>query len=452
MPLTFSVPTSKRKTQVYIALAAIVLLEILYGAMQRLGDLKLRVIEFIVLALAAGVIYLSALYALERAGEHRVTFWMILAGALVFRMTLIPLAPALSTDLYRYRWDGHIQAAGWNPYAVRPDDPRLQELRDAHWYEMPAPDMPAIYPPVSELAFHLAWRLSGNLPGAVIAFKAPMVLADFSMLAMLAWWFRRTGEKNFRLAVYAWNPLVIVEFAASGHNDAIALALVLGALLVIQRRPAVSTMLLTAASLTKAFPAVLVPLWLRKTGPPRTRAGWKCALAGIATAAICVAPYWRALRLLAANVENFELNRRNYHASLYTVVGWFTGVPDIPAGLGVGVVSGLALWLAARRAESMRAAYLLFGAILLLSPNGYSWYFTWIVPLLCFFPNPAWLLLTVLQFLSYNVLIDYGINGRWHFDPFFQWLCYGPFYALLCLGWLWPRMKNALGQRFQQTA
>lgn len=449
MPLTFSVPTTKKRLQVYLALAVIVVLEILYAGMHRLQDLKVHVIEFIVLALAAGVIYLIALYALEWAGEHRATFWMILAGGLLFRMTLIPLAPTLSTDLYRYRWDGHIQAAGWNPYAVRPDDPRLLQLRDAHWYEMPAPDMPTIYPPVAELVFHAAWRLTWKLPASIIAFKAPMILADFSILAMLAWWFRRTGEKNFRLAVYAWNPLVIVEFAASGHNDAIVLAFVLGALLVIKKRPTVSTMLLTAGALTKAFPAVLVPLWLRKTGWPQARAGWKCALACAATAVICVAPYWRALRMLAANVENFELNRRNYHASLYTLVDWFTGVPAIPAGLGVGVVWGLALWLAVRRAESMRAAYLLFGTILLLSPNGYSWYFTWMVPLLCFFPNPAWLLLTVLQFLSYNVLIDYGINGRWHFDPFFQWICYGPFYALLCLGWLWPRIGGALGQRFK---
>jgi hypothetical protein len=99
----------------------------------------------------------------------------------------------------------------------------------------------------------------------------------------------------------------------------------------------------------------------------------------------------------------------------------------------VGAVSGLALWAAARQMDTMRAAYLLFGAILIFTPNGYSWYFTWMVPLLCFFPNPAWLLLTVLQFLSYNVLIGYQTTGSWRFDPLLQWLTYGPFYLwLLC--------------------
>ena len=70
----------------------------------------------------------------------------------------------------------------------------------------------------------------------------------------------------------------------------------------------------------------------------------------------------------------------------------------------------------------------------MFAPNGYSWYFTWIVPLLCFFPSPAWILLTVLQFLSYNVLIGYQITGEFRFAPLFQWLTYAPFYALLVAG------------------
>lgn len=92
---------------------------------------------------------------------------------------------------------------------------------------------------------------------------------------------------------------------------------------------------------------------------------------------------------------------------------------------------GLALWAAARRLEPERAAFFIIGAILLLSPNAYPWYFTWIIPLLCFFPNPAWLLLTILQFLSYSVLIGYGILGTWHWSPLMIWLEYAPFY-----GWI----------------
>jgi len=83
--------------------------------------------------------------------------------------------------------------------------------------------------------------------------------------------------------------------------------------------------------------------------------------------------------------------------------------------------------------------------VLLFAPNGYSWYFTWIVPLLCFYPSAAWLLLTVLQFLSYKIFINYRALGNWQFDPFFQWLTYAPFYVLL--GWEILRAKGQVESR-----
>ncbi len=403
--------------------------------MRRLGNLKLHVVETIALALAAGAIYLVVLYALERLPESGTAFWLILAGALLFRLTLAPLEPSLSTDIYRYRWEGRVQQAGWNPYIVRPDDPRLAPLRDAYWSEMPGRDIPSVYPPVAELISRLTWRV---LPGPV-GFKLPFLLADLLVVGILAGWIRSTGGRSFHLAIYAWNPLVVVEFAASGHNDALALAGLVAAIVIIRRNAAVSTLLLTAAALAKAFPVVLVPAWLRRTG-------WRNAVWAAALAAVCAWPF-RSAWLGSAHhkwpgildtLAYYESRWQNNNASLYGLIAWFSGSTDLAAGLGVGVVAGLAVWAAARRMDVVRAAYLLIGAILMLAPNGYSWYFTWIVPLLCFFPNPAWLLLTVLQFLSYNVLIDYQVSGRWHFDPVLQWLTYAPFYALL----LWQALRS----------
>ena len=38
--------------------------------------------------------------------------------------------PFLSSDMYRYVWDGRVQVAGINPYRYVPADPALQSLRD----------------------------------------------------------------------------------------------------------------------------------------------------------------------------------------------------------------------------------------------------------------------------------------------------------------------------------
>ncbi len=83
-------------------------LEGLFLYLRRLGDLKMHVVETIAAGLAAGVVYLVALYFMERAEERRAMLWIVLAAAVAFRLTLAPLQPSLSDDLYRYRWDGII--------------------------------------------------------------------------------------------------------------------------------------------------------------------------------------------------------------------------------------------------------------------------------------------------------------------------------------------------------
>jgi hypothetical protein len=355
--------------------------------------------------------------------------WLVLLGALAFRLTMFPYPPSLSTDVHRYRWDGHVQNAGWNPYAVAPTDPRLAPLRDPGWYVMPAPEIPTMYPPLSELVFRATWRV---LPGPV-GFKLPFLLADLAVSAMLAGWIRSTGGRNYQVAIYAWNPLVVVEFASSGHNDALAIAAVVATLLIIRRFPAMSTLTLTAGALSKAFPVVLLPLALFRAGWPRKLRGWLAATGCAVFAALCVWPFRAGWREFFQMLKYYQVVWRNYNSSIYPVLLWMSGSHEAAAGIGEGVVLGLALWLAVRRADPTRAAFLLIGTVLLFAPNGYSWYFTWIVPLLCFYPSAAWLLLTVLQFLSYKIFINYRALGDWQFDPFFQWMTYVPFYVLL--GW-----------------
>jgi hypothetical protein len=415
-----------------LVLGAGALLEACYLGMHQLYYLKNHAIAFIELGLAAGIVYLIALYGFERTGTTRAAFILLIFVGIVFRATLWPMEPTLSDDLQRYRWEAKVQAQGWNPYGIAPNDPRLAPLRDRYYQVIPGKEIPAIYPPATELLFRVTWKL---FPGPT-AFKAPFAAADVLVMLVLAWMFRRDEDRLFRVAVYAWNPLVIVEFAGSGHNDVLALLGVVCGLALVKRCPAGASVPVMLGTMAKLFPAVLLPVWFRKAGWPEKRSGWwAMALAG-ATALLVLAPYWGALGMLRRTMTYYEATWKNYHASLYTLLDGVTGGKTrIPALTGALLAWGLALWLAWKKEEPARAAYLLIGTILAFGPNGYSWYFTWIVPLLCFFPNPAWLMVTVLQFLSYNVLIGYGIVGQFKFDALMQWLVYAPFYALLVGHW-----------------
>jgi alpha-1,6-mannosyltransferase len=419
-------------------LAAGIALEAAFLQMHSLYYLKNHAISFIELGLAAGVVYLVALYGFAQTKATRTTTILLIFGAIAFRAPLWPMEPTLSDDLQRYRWEGKVQAVGWNPYTIAPNDPRLAGLRDKYYEIMPGRELAAIYPPAMELLFRVAWKFC---PGPT-AFKTPFAAADVLVLLLLAWTFRRYRDRDFRLAIYAWNPLVIVEFAGSGHNDVLALLGIVGGLALIKKWPAISTVPVALGAMAKVFPAVILPVWIRRAGWPAKKAGWWAAALLCAAALLVLVPYWDALGMFRRNLGYYEATWKNYHASLYTVIDWATaGKTKIPAIAGFAASWGLAFWLAWKKADPARAAYLLIGTILAFGPNGYSWYFTWIVPLLCFFPNPAWLMLTVLQFLSYNVLIGYGILGVFRFDPLMQWLVYAPFYALLAALWCYAR-KN----------
>lgn len=443
---------SRCARQLKIAACGAVVLGLLFVTLLGLRDLKTYVVEAIAIGLAAGLTYLIVLYLLERAPEYPGTLWWILLGGMVFRLLLLPLPPSLSDDLHRYRWEGHIQQLGANPYLTRPADPAFAPLAEnfrALGEVIPGADIPAIYPPLAEQVFRLAAEAARAAPGAaLILFKLPALVGDLLVLILLTWWIRSTGGRSVQLAIYAWNPLVVVEFAASGHFDALAVAAVLAAILVLaRRRQTVSTVLFAAGVLLKWFPATLLPLWLRRLDWPRSRRAWRAMAAAVLLSMLCAWPYRAAWPEVLDVLAYFESRWHHNNASLYALLTWFAdpaapqdtqvAIPpgaafhDLAAGLGIGIVAGIALWAAARQLDVLHAAYLLFGATLLLSPNAFPWYFTWMVPLLVFFPNPAWLLLTVLQFLSYHVWIDYQAFGVWRFQPQMLWLVYGPFYAWL---------------------
>ncbi|MGC1105026.1 MAG: glycosyltransferase 87 family protein [Candidatus Acidiferrales bacterium] len=434
------------RSQIVVALIGLLILEGLFAVLYRFGNLELHVIGTIIVGLGAGIVYFAALYGLEHAPGHshanRTMLWIVLAGAILFRLTLLPLTPTLSDDPYRYHWDGQIQLAGHNPYIASPDSLARGSRVTPTGHLLPAHDMPNIYPPLAELLFRAAARY---LPGT-IAFKLPFFLADLLAVLLLAACLRHSPQRDFRLAIYAWNPLVIVEFAGTGHSDALAIAALLAAVLIIRSRTGVSTILLAVAALLKVFPVMLFPLWLRHAGWPRSLRSWAAGFASVALGVACFWPFRAALPHIPATLAYFTAHWRDNNASLFTILRRFSGHASWAAGIGEGIVVGLALWAAARRVEPERAAYLIFGAILLLSPNAYPWYFTWIIPLLCFFPNPAWLLLTILQFLSYSVLIGYGILGTWHWSPLMIWLEYAPFY-----GWLGWQMFRAQSARFSAS-
>ena len=110
--------------------------------------------------------YALALLRIRRYERLPRAGWAVLAVAVAARLALLPAAPSLSGDLYRYVWEGRVIVHGGNPYRENPDDPRLAPLRDRIIHpNINHRDLATIYPPLAEAGF------------ALVAWISPTVLA-----------------------------------------------------------------------------------------------------------------------------------------------------------------------------------------------------------------------------------------------------------------------------------
>src|SRR3989454_3568056 len=242
--------------------------------------------------LAAHPVVVAVLFVLYLAagGLVRVRFppakqalAVVLGFGLLFRALMLPTPVYLSSDLFRYLWDGRVQLAGVNPYRYAPSAPELAHLRDGEIHpRINRPAARTIYPPAAQWLFALSAALA---PGSIVGWRLLLLLFDGATVAMLLLLLRRLGVPPTAVIIYAWSPLVIFEGVQAGHVEAAMISLVLPALLLRQTGSSVlAGAALGVAVLMKLYPAVLLPAWWR-------RDDWRFPAATAATVGLGYLPY-----------------------------------------------------------------------------------------------------------------------------------------------------------------
>jgi alpha-1,6-mannosyltransferase len=373
-----------------------------------------------------------------------VTLGIVVVFAIGLRATLVPQRPYLSTDAYRYAWDGHVEAHGVNPYRFAPAAPPLEALRDPNYYPNAAhiypninrPELPTPYPPAAQLIYLL---MNWLRPLRVTTFKAAALVFDTVTIVVLMWTLYRARLDPARAILFAWHPLPIWEGAHSGHIEAAFIMLLALALLAwAGRRHWLVGMLLGLAAAVKYYPALVLPAFLRAADTPDDAAS-RPASNKLMDAVRAVAFNRANLRLLGAFALTLALVYLPYAvtgAAGFGALGnefneeGFTGTGAryfalgliqkiVPLGAGVyliaaaAVLAALGAWWAARTKPGVavvaRGAATLIGVYWLLTSQRYAWYYAWILPFLCFAPRLGWLYLTgasvFMYFLWYEPLV-----------------------------------------------
>ena len=431
------------------ALPALILLalpmEAMFIALHLLGDLRREIVEAMVLYVTVSLFYILASYLVCRDSEtaakldSRKTLLVLLGVALVFRLTVWPLAPALSDDVYRYRWEGMLQAQGGNPYQARPTDPEWAELRDATYPRIVGKDFKAGYGPLIELIEHGAYRVISGFTAdpwkQAFWFKAPFALFDAATILALILWLKVRGQPVRRVLIYAWSPLGVMEFWAGGHNDSVAVCCVVVALLLAEKRHWWSTFLaLSLAAAAKIWPLLLFPLFIGWNGRRPLR--WKEWLVLLPVAGVLAAPYWSDVMENARFMSGFVGGWRN-NDTIFGLLLWLTGDLYQAKYAAFGLIAVVVLGVTLARLPLERAALVTIAATLFISANSHTWYLAWMLPLLCVVPSAAVFLWTALMPLSYVVVIDWQLLGEWRGSTWVRWYIYGPVYGMLAVSaWL----------------
>lgn len=311
------------------------------------------------------------------------TVVITLAVAVLMRLIALAAPPTLTTDAYRYVWDGRVQAAGINPYLHVPAAPELAQLRDQIIFPNinRADTHPTIYPPVAEMLFLVGTRVVDGIRGMQVLFMAMDLMTIWALMR----WLTACGLPRERVLIYAWHPLPLWEFAGMAHIDgAGVMFIVLGLLAGQTGRQGWAGAAFAAAGLAKYHFVLLVPAVWR-------RWGWRLPLAMAAVALACYLPYLSAGSKVLGSlfVHLGEEGYRDGYGFYLVGLPKHFGLPHLPslvfAGLAALILAGLAVVIIQRtRPRTVEPEHLIWLTItflVLISPH-YPWYYTLAVPLL----------------------------------------------------------------------
>jgi len=242
----------------------------IYGVNFRLGEVLVQfgilatppqsIVSYLIQLFPLTVFYLLALglAARVKTEDGKTLVPEILLFAILFRLFLVPMETSLSSDIYRYIWDGRVQVAGkMNPYLYPPADKRLAPLRDQEIYPyINRKEARTVYPAGAQILFRTLYQAGLDSP---VDLKAAALGAEALTFLLLFLILKERRLPQNWIVIYAWNPLIIYELFYSGHLESFMLPPLMGFVyLSLRGRLRTAGALLGLAASIKLLPALLL--------------------------------------------------------------------------------------------------------------------------------------------------------------------------------------------------
>jgi hypothetical protein len=417
------------------------------------------------LLIGAWLAFVTAAWLLRKV-PRRTSVALILLGGIALQLAAVSAPPQNSNDLYRYIWDGRVQAAGIDPYQYVPSASQLTGLREpgflwlaggeycvkaSYVSSQPAaeltpgctrinrPTVPTIYPPVAE-AYFLGVHYLPTGDDSTTPIQATTALVAVLTTVLLLFGLGRLGRDIRMAALWSWCPTVALEAGNSAHVDVVAVAITAVAVLTLatarsRRRTALGGVLLGLAIATKLTPALAVPALLRRRWLTVTLA------ASSAFAAVYV-PHVLTVGTKVIGFLPGYLQQEGYSGGTrFGIIGLFvtSWLAVVLAVLILGAVAFAVLQFG-NPDRPWEGAVVMTGAALAVTTPHYQWYSLLLVMLVALDGRPEWLAFAAAGYYAAEPSMGrFTVPYRFH-DAF----AYGTAALIVAAGWL---IRHEIAQR-----
>ena len=318
---------------------------------------------------------------------------LALVFPVLFNAGLLLGYPYQSIDALTYVAHGYMgNLPGVNPYVttaaavVQTDFAR--QLAPLGW--LPVHGLSPYGPLWTQLEI-AAFKVTGDVTYALLLLKTTVVAASLGSAALIWKILGRVRPEDQLLGtlVYLWNPVIVVEFAAEGHNDALMILCLLASLaLCVSGRPALSTAASVLGVLVKYVPVIFIPaqlVYLWHTGLSRSRLALHLMvglLIGGVLAVLLYEPFWVGLHTFeGVRLQGQPLLSPSPSGILYRYL-WIVYPQGDAARLTLRVLAGafvvfvlIASWRARDAAGLLGAcASIALAYVLVVSTHYWPWY------------------------------------------------------------------------------
>ncbi len=366
------------------------------------------VLNYSTLWIISSLLYLLANILIKKISIENYHIFFLIVLSVLTQLSFLNYEPIGSDDIYRYMWDGKVQANNINPYSYKPIDKELNEL---HSNILPSKmnfkEMKTIYFPLSQWLFYVGFKISGeNFWGYKFLIFISIIISIVLLYKILV----HLNMEKKRLLFFILSPLIYFQFSIDGHLDAFGLPLLISSLyFYLKDKKFYSAFFLGLSFSIKPVAIVLIPLFFLNEKSIADK--FKFLIVTIFTFLIQFTPY-----IFSSNpFEAFIIFSKNwmFNGFIFTTINSIIHNNQLARLITwiCLIISLLPIYFG--KIELIKKFYFAILLMIIFSPVIHPWYLSW---LLIFIPfTNFWsgiYLVSAVSLTSITILV-YKMTGNW---------------------------------------